>query len=317
MWANSHIVVQDGSSPVLIGPDREGRIWRWSADTGRDLGPVQLRSRAAATGSVPAMVGLDLQGDSLAAAGYADGSVVVFSTASGDVLAVISAGDVAVIDLCVAPSTAAAGPVLVCATADGMVAAYDIEKGAWTKRRLQLHPPAAQYFAIDVTEIDGHRIVVGVAQAAPDTPTQLRTWDIDDDTVSAGVPSAAITDPLWSVTAGPIDGHIVAIAMGGSSARCTWDLRTRQVIDAGHLDDGHGMAVHHVSIERLHDRDVVLSGGHAGALSFWNLDHSIRQTLELGHSVSGWCAVGPDAVIAGGARGFARIQIAPALLAGQ
>jgi WD40 repeat protein len=141
----------------------------------------------------------------------------------------------------------------------------------------------------------------------------VQVWDLDADAATVRSPTFG-GSRRWSVAAGTVGGRAVAVAVGDGSAVGVWDLRSGEPIRQGTLDDGHRMALHRASIERLGGRDVVVTGGHVGALSLWNLDGSIRATIELGYSVGHWCALSDDAMIVGGARGFARLHLTPSML---
>jgi hypothetical protein len=77
------------------------------------------------------------------------------------------------------------------------------------------------------------------------------------------------------------------------------------------------MSTHHVSISRLHDHDVIISGGYAGALSIWNLSGTIRTTIEIGYSTSAWQVMPPDSVIVGGPVGLLKLNLTPGFLVGE
>lgn len=309
MRSDSHIVAQAADGQVIVGQGRD-QIARWSTKTGRELGPlVGSAGTDAERGKVTAMAHAQVEGRPLVIAGYSDGSITVYHLETGEVLSATSVGS-PVDRLRVAGPKDAAGPVLVCASG-GAISTFDLARSVWIVRDRMVGGGAPEYFAIDVVEVDGHRLAVTVGtESAVGSTTILRAWDIDEDRITYEASAAIASRVLWCVAAGYLDGRGVAVAMGEGSALCVWDLQTENVVESGYLDDGHRMATHHVSIERIQGRDVILSGGHAGALSIWAPRGRLHVTIELGYTVSGWCALGPNAIIAGGARGFARVDIA-------
>jgi WD40 repeat protein len=102
--------------------------------------------------------------------------------------------------------------------------------------------------------------------------------------------------------------------MGNESAVRVWDLRSGELLKTGFVEDGHQMATHHVSLDRLHGHDVIISGGYAGALSIWNLSGTIDTTIEVGHSTSAWHVIPPDSLIVGGSMGFLKLRLTPDFL---
>lgn len=117
-----------------------------------------------------------------------------------------------------------------------------------------------------------------------------------------------------NVAAGHVDGRTIAVAMGYSTAVRVWDLRSGELIKTGFVEDGHRMATDHVSINRLHGHDVIISGGHAAALSIWNLSGTIATTIEVGYSTSVWHVLPPDSIIVGGSMGILKLKLTPSSL---
>jgi WD40 repeat protein len=121
-------------------------------------------------------------------------------------------------------------------------------------------------------------------------------------------------DFLCNLAAGHVDGRVIAVWMGNESAVRVWDLRSGELLKTGFVEDGHQMATHHVSLDRLHGHDVIISGGYAGALSIWNLSGTIDTTIEVGHSTSAWHVIPPDSLIVGGSMGFLKLRLTPDFL---
>lgn len=120
-------------------------------------------------------------------------------------------------------------------------------------------------------------------------------------------------DHVGHLAAGHADGRAIAVWMAGGSTVRVWDLRSGELIKTGFVEDGHQMATHHVSIDRLHGHDVIISGGYAGALSIWDLSGNIR-TIEVGYSTSAWHVIPPDGLIVGGRKGVLKLKLTPGFL---
>jgi WD40 repeat protein len=312
MWPGSHVVLRLGSRSVLLGVENDGTIRRWDAGSGAPLEPLRLRHEAASSGGrVMGVVEVGAAGEVLTAVAFSNGSVLVFRPGTGEVVTAVAIGS-PLEHLRVAPAAHGGGPMLVCCAADGVISTYDLDRSAWVVRRRRIHPDEGP-IDLDVLVLDGRRLAAATGSVRAGESSVLQVWDLDDDAAVVRSPSFE-GSRRWSIAAGEVDDMAVAVAVGDGSAVGVWELRSGEPVRRGTVDDGHHMAMHRTSIERLGGRDVIVTGGHAGALSLWNLDGSIRSTIEFGYTVSHWCAVGDDTMIVGGARGFARLCVTPSML---
>lgn len=226
--------------------------------------------------------------------------------------------DSAVVVLRAAPSPGT--PVIVCASADGAISCYDLDQSTWITRGTRLYQSGG--IELDTTYIDGRRIAVTLGCDIEHSRAALRLWDIDAGTIVTETLATLdlndrlgpTEDHLAHLAAGHVDGRDIAVWMGGGSTVRVWDLRSGELIKTGVVEDGHRMATHHVSIDRLHGHDVIISGGYAGALSIWNLSGTICATIEVGYSTSAWHIMPPDSLIVGGLRGILKLRLTSGFL---
>lgn len=224
------------------------------------------------------------------AVGYDDDTLAVVDLGSG--APIFRMSSITVVALRTAPPPGP--PLLVCSGEDGTLSCFDLEGLRWTTSNCRLFtlPQPPQF---DVVHLDGKRVLVAIGFDADDEHATIRTWDLDGGTVLDDLVATLEEDERVGpsrafpacLAAGRVDGRDVVVWMGGGSAVRVWDLRSGEVLRTGYVEDGHRMATHHVSVERLHGQDVIVSGGYAGALSLWNLSGTISTTIEIGHATSG------------------------------
>ncbi|MGH4007532.1 MAG: WD40 repeat domain-containing protein [Pseudonocardiaceae bacterium] len=313
---NRHVLANANAGMLLLGPDRDGRLSRWDATTGGNLGAMPGLSEHTSSSKVCAMTACRVGDRPVVVAGYDDGSMAILDLNSGVLIDKLVVSDSAVVALCVAPSPGA--PVVVCSTADGAISCYELDQATWITRGSGLYDSGAEVdLELDTTHLDSRRVAVTSGYDVSIARIVLRLWDIDSSTIlNESLATLEVDDNLFGRHGGPfaagyVDGQPVAVRMGGGSAVRVWDLRSGELIKTGFIEDGHRMASHGVSIDRLHGHDVIISGGYAGALSIWNLSGTIRTTIEVGYSTSGWHVIPPDSIIVGGPMGILKLRLTP------
>jgi WD40 repeat protein len=315
LWRRSHVLSNTDTGVLLLGPDRDRRLSKWDVATGDNLGALTGLSERAASST---MTACRIGDRPVVVAGYHDGWLAILDVNTGEVIDELVVSDSAVVALRVAPSPGT--PVVVCVSADGAISCYDLDQSTWMTRGTRLYDSGG--VELDTIHLDGRRIAVTLGYDIEDSHASLRLWDIDAGAIVnqtlATLDSADVFGPtedsIWLLAAGHVDGRAIAVWMGGGSAVRVWDLRSGELIKTGFVEDGHGMATHHVSIDRLHGQDVIISGGHAGALSIWDLSGTIRTTIEVGYSTSAWHVMPPDSLIVGGTRGVLKLRLTSGFL---
>lgn len=308
MWAHSHVLANTDTGMLLLGPDHDGRLSRWDVATGENLGALPGLSKHTSSSKVRATTDCRIGDCSVVVAGYDDGSIAILDLNTGSLINELAVSDSAVMTLRIASSPGTS--VVVCSTADGVISCYDLDRSTWLTRGSRPYDSGGRLRDFDTTDVNGCRVVVTLGQEASNTRTVLHLWDIEARRMVKE--TFAVLDSeedFWCVAAGNVDGQTIAVAMGDGSAVRVWDLRSGELIKTGFIEDGHQMASHGVSIGRLHGHDVIISGGYAGALSIWNLSGTIRTTIEVGYSTSGWTVIPPDSIIVGGPMGILKLRL--------
>jgi WD40 repeat protein len=317
MRRHSHVLADTDMGTLLVGLDRDGQLSRWDAATGDNLGALPGLSEHAASSAVQTMTACRIGDRPIVLAGYDNGQLTLLDPNTGDVIDELVVSDSAPVALRAAPSPGT--PVVVCASADGAISCYDLDQSTWITRGTRLYDSGGVELA--TTCMDGRRIAVTLGCDIEASRAVLRLWDIDAGAIASETLATLdfndrigpSEDHLGYLTAGHVDSRAIAVWMGGGSAVRVWDLRSGELIKAGFVEDGHKMATHHVSIDRLHGQDVIISGGYAGALSIWNLSGTIR-TIEIGYSTSAWYVIPPDSLIVGGSRGILKLRLTSGFL---
>jgi len=316
MWGNSHVLANTNAGMLLLGPDRDGQLSRWDVTIGTNLGALPGLSKRVSLNKVRTMTTCRIDDRPVVVAGYDDGWIAILDLNAGVLIDELVVSDSAVVALYVAPSPGA--PAVVCSTADGAISCYDLDQSRWITRGTRLyHSRAERAPELGITHLDGRRIAVTLGCDINDSHATLRLWDINSGVI---VDETLATldfndhfnlseDYLGHFTAGRVDGQAIAVWTGDGFAVRVWDLQSGQVIKTGIVEDGHQMSMHHVSIDRLHGQDVIISGGYAGALSIWNLSGTIHATIEVGYSTSAWHVIPPDSLIVGGPVGILKLRL--------
>jgi WD40 repeat protein len=315
MRRNTHVLAKANTGTLLLGPDHDGRLCGWDVATGASLGPLTGLSE-----HVWQTMTLCRIGDRSAVIVEYNGRATILDLNGGTLIDAftVSGPRVSALQVVASPGS----PVLVCATEDGAISCYDLDQSRWITRGSRLHESK---FELDTIHLDGRRTAVTLGRDIKDSHAVLRLWDIDAGTIATETLATLDLDDMIGPTAndfgpfaaGHVDGQAIAVWMGGGSAVRVWDLRSGALIKTGFVEDGHQMALHEVAIGRLHDHDVIISGGYAGALSIWNLSGSIRAVIEFGQITSACHILPPDSLIVGGSMGILKLSLTPGFLIGE
>jgi len=310
----SHVVANASTGMLLLGADRDGRLSGWEVSTGNSLGALLNLSKRASSATVCAMTACQIGDRPVVIAGYDDGRLAILDLNAGAVIDEIVVSDSAVGALRIAPSPGAS--VVVCTSADGAISCYDLDQSTWITKGTRLYDPEARLAPeLDTIYLEGRRIAVTLGHDTLPARTVLHLWDIDAGEMAKETFVTLDPDTHFGlIAAGYVDGQTIAVCLGDGSAVQVWDLQSGELIKSGFVEDGHRMAPHHVSIDRLHGHDVIFSGGYAGALSIWNLSGTIRATIEVGYSTSAWHIIPPDSLIVGGPSGILKLRLTPGFL---
>ncbi|AGZ43225.1 peptidase C14 caspase catalytic subunit p20 [Actinoplanes friuliensis DSM 7358] len=134
----------------------------------------------------------------------------------------------------------------------------------------------------------------------------LDTGQPSAERLAAGCP---LSSSIYRIVTGKITGRGVAVGIGASSHVHVWDATKGTLLVDTIIDDGHRMALSDAVVAPLHGRDVVVTGGYAGAIAIWDLDGRVGEVIELGSPVWSLAVVGGDTIVAGGPSGLIAITL--------
>jgi WD40 repeat protein len=316
MWNNTHVPVETDTGILLVGPDgHDGRLSAWDVATGTSVGPIGVLHDDVWSRKVNTTAACRIDDHPIVVAGYDDETIAILDLNARILRDELPVSGSAVRDLHLA--TPPGSTVVVCATTDGAICCYDLDRSRWITEKHHFYDSS---FMLDTIRLDDRRIAVTSGYDASIGCLVLRLWDIDACAfVNETFTTVKVDDHDFSRYGGPvasgyIDGQPIVILMGNGSSVRVWDLRSGELIKTGFVEDGHKMMSHHISIERLCSRDVIISGGYAGALSIWNLDGTVHAIIEIGQSTSAWHVIPPDGLIVGGAKGILKLRLTPECL---
>jgi len=285
--------------PIVTGITGGGQsMTTWNSATGQKI------IEWAAGGALTRAVGVHVGGHSLIATDGDNADIRLWNPTSGQLeMSLHLPGGTRIVGL--AAWNTSGRSLLAAGSADGRLHVWDV------LAQTPLYAPVTcgptdPLLAIESVDDVPHIVTISRSDTRP------RLWNL-----ATGEASSTTFQPLQpeeldnvsDLAVGNIDGKPVAICVC-TGARCyAWDLRDGILLFDRELDDGHGMALWTVTIGELKGRHVVVSSGYAGAVTLWNLDGSITQTIETGSPVVALAIDGRKRIICSGFMGILATEI--------
>jgi len=292
-----------GGQAIATGLTSDGHsMTTWDCATGRKITEWAVGDRSALTARV------EIPGRTLIATSGDKPEICLWNPVSGQLETSLHLPPETDIT-CLAAWNAGEQSVVVAASEDGRLHVWDVIARAPLYAPIQCTPAGTgRGIEVAVESIDDVPHIVAISQSdCKPCLWNLATGEASRTSFQPGRQNE--DEPITSMAAGNYGGKAIAVAIAGNCRHYAWDLHEGTLLLDSDLDDGHQMALWHVTSGKLGGRTVIASTGYAGAVTLSNLDGSIRQIIEIGSPVTSLAIDARNRIICGGIMGVLAIEI--------